>query len=107
MAQDMNDGTTASKTSRTTSSDKNHAPAGPPRITARPKVQTDQGDGHGKELLRNLHNGQSAYSILAGEEACHQGAQAVDGEKAGEQPQRRGHSAVSNPAFRDFRSKKV
>ena len=28
MAQDMNDGTTASKTSRTTSSDKNHAPAG-------------------------------------------------------------------------------
>ena len=28
MAQDMNDGTTASKTSRATSSDKNHAPAG-------------------------------------------------------------------------------
>ena len=28
MAQDMNDGTTANKTSRVTSSDKNHAPAG-------------------------------------------------------------------------------
>ena len=35
----------------------NHAPAGPPRIAARPEVQTDQGDGHGKELLRNLHDG--------------------------------------------------